>query len=286
VARLEEEKLLSFRRHLLASRNKLGHLRALMLSVGAYVDQTHEVPPPDVRAWGFNQLEDKRAFTAQTRITYPSWGEGYGQSMARSENTFGLEPLVAGAARQVSCSVEDIFPVIEAELGKSQLSDPIVIHTLLSHLELVGIDQNDIFIPKYRRDCPNTPYSDLDGFSGVLIFKGRTIPVFSIFAADENLKGRVLIADLGRFASWHQYAPIEDEEEEQNTYEAVFIKVSDLNTDDRLRQKIIDDEPDWLRDKPEKERYLRGRVVVRVYERFEAKIREASAAIAIEVTNL
>ena len=286
AAPLDEQKVVEFRTNLLEAREKQGHLRALMIRLGAYADNTDESPPAEIAAWGFNRLDDKGAFVDQSRVSYSAWGQNYGQAMARSENSFGFKPLLDGAGRRLTCAKDDLFETLEVEIERAFLREPIIVHSLLSHLELIGVGQGDIFIPKYRNDCPRTAYSDLEGFSGVFNIGGRNIPVFSLFTPDERLRRKMVVADFSRFACWHQYVPIDDAEEAGDVYEAVSIQVSDLNADDRLRTKIIEDNPEWLRDKPEKERYLRGRVVVRIYERFEMEVIEAQAGIAIEVTDL
>ena len=67
----------------------------------------------------------------------------------------------------------------------------------------------------------------------------------------------------------------------------IYIRVSDLNADDIRRNQILAGDPDWLRDKnaADKERYLRMRVVINVYDKFKFEILEPKAVVCMTVTD-
>ena len=63
----------------------------------------------------------------------------------------------------------------------------------------------------------------------------------------------------------------------------LLIRVTDMNLDEQRRRKIIMEDPEWLRDQQDKERYLRRRVLVNVYEKFVVEIANKDAAIRLDV---
>ena len=149
-----------------------------MEKVGALFSKSKEKFDDKNLSWGFNQLDEKGAFIVQTHISYPEWGENYGRGLAQSEDRIGFDMLLRGAGATIESSKKEIFKTIEEAIDKARLKDPIVIHSLLSQLEFIGLEQTDIFFAKYRRDCPQTPYNELTAFSGALRLNDRIVPVF------------------------------------------------------------------------------------------------------------
>ena len=109
---------------------------------------------------------------------------------------------------------------------------------------------------------------------------------FSLFVPESDLKGKLLVTDLARFAQWHQFSPADDANDRPFIYELIFIRVIDLNADNILREQIVKEDPEWLRKKSEKERYLRTRVVIKIYEKFKVEVVEPAAGVSITITDL
>jgi hypothetical protein len=94
-----------------------------------------------------------------------------------------------------------------------------------------------------------------------------------------------VIADIARFAVWRQFLPVDEPSDSENIVEELYIRVRDLNRDDMLRQKLMTDKPEWLQAESNPERYLRGRVIVNVYEKFRIEILDRSAAFCLSVSD-
>lgn len=280
---VDPEKLTNFIAKIVATRTEHGKLRQLFIKAGSYAAEPWDGSLSKIPSWGFNQLDDKGAFVTNYRVAYPNWGEAYGRGLAQTEDSVGFKKLLGEAATKLRCERDSFFSAVERAISDNGLRDPIVIHSLLSQLELSR--QGDVFIARYRSDCPITPYNDSAGFSGVLKFKGCIVPVISLFVTDEKLKGRALVADLARFARWHQFSAADDSSEVANVHDSIFVRVTDLNVDNDLRETIIKDNPPYLNDENDKDRYLRTRVVVKVYERFELELLTPSAGVAVEILN-
>jgi hypothetical protein len=155
---------------------------------------------------------------------------------------------------------------------------------MLSRFDMRERSGAHFFIPKYQHDCPKTQLNDLSGFSGVFKLGEKDIPVMSMYVGAET-KGKVLLVDLKRFAKWTQYPPADDPGEEKFVTDMILVRVKDLNRRHQLREKIIANDPEWLRAQDDKVRYLKSRVVVNVYEKFKLDILDADAGVAFEIAD-
>ena len=60
-----------------------------------------------------------------------------------------------------------------------------------------------------------------------------------------------------------------------------FINIIDLNLDIAKREEIVSSNPEWLQKISEKEIFLRQRVIIQVFERFEYSIKNKDVGISI-----
>jgi hypothetical protein len=118
----------------------------------------------------------------------------------------------------------------------------------------------------------------------VLNFPSRHVPVFDLFVQEADLREKVLLVDLSRFARWDQYVPMDAEEDQPYIAEFLYVRVTDLNTDDERREALIREDPTWLHNEVDKDRFLRGRVILNIYEKFKVHVMDASAGVAWNVT--
>lgn len=107
----------------------------------------------------------------------------------------------------------------------------------------------------------------------------------SMYVGPET-KGKVLLIDLAQFGRWTQYPAADDPGEDKFVVDTILVRVKDLRRHAKLREQIIRKDPEWLRGEADKVRYLSGRVVVNVYEKFEIEVADPDAAIAFDITNV
>jgi len=110
--------------------------------------------------------------------------------------------------------------------------------------------------------------------------------VVDIFVRKAELKNKVIVTDLSSFGVLNQYSPIDKPEDTECQYDIFFIRVSDLNQDDQRRQKIITNNPAWLKEHEDNEGYLRQKALINLYQKFEFKIIEPKSAFCINVNDL
>ena len=139
-------------------------------------------------------------------------------------------------------------------------------------------------IQKWRNDCPKTKINELRGFLGVLKYDSRVIPVFDVFIREKDLNNKVVITDLSELGVWEQYAPVDKPEDTEYLDGIFYIRVSDLNAENEIRNKILSEDAAWLQEYPDKDGYLRQKVSVRIYEKFRFLITDQSKGVVIVVT--
>lgn len=279
---LSQEKVLAFKSNVVAAVRDHGKTRALANRLGIYSDKSGEPPDKRIPSWGYNQLDEKGAFIDNWHVSFAGWGESYGRGMAQTEDQRFFSALAEGCGKK-GIIKGSIVTELEVYLRIHHFENPIIIHTLGHTLEFSQIERSKAFTAEYNPSCPATILRGLDGYSGVLRLNGATVPVFKMFSHKADSKNKIVIADMQRLISWDQYLPIDGEEESGDISEFVFIKVTDLNVDDGRRNKLLADDPAWLKDKPNKDEFLRAHTVVNVYEKLAFRILDPARGACLNV---
>ena len=213
VARLDAARLQAFKDSLHEALQMTGVLKPLFRYFRAFEEHKPGPGPAGLRAWGFNQLDDKGPYVIQSRVSYPAWGQGYGRSLGHAEDQIGFSSLRDYAAERPIIFDTQLIAAIENFLSTNDLGSPILVHTLV-HFALFDEFANDAhFISRYRNDSPVTPFDGMSGFIGLLRYEDMNVPVFRLFVQDPNLQNKAVLVDLPRFAKWDQYVPMDGEED-------------------------------------------------------------------------
>ncbi|HXJ95845.1 MAG TPA: hypothetical protein VMT20_23640 [Terriglobia bacterium] len=83
--------------------------------------------------------------------------------------------------------------------------------------------------------------------------------------------------DVASCVQWIQKTPASNEAELADIEGAFYLSLVDLGSQEGVRKGILDSSPRWLQGHEDKERYLRQRVWLRIYERFEIKVLDPRA---------
>lgn len=64
-----------------------------------------------------------------------------------------------------------------------------------------------------------------------------------------------------------------------------MFKITDLSaqSEEKTREKLIQDEPRWLEDQENKNDYLKQKVIVHVKEKFELSVKDKKAGVKVTV---
>ena len=247
---------------------------------------TSEEPSTEVQSWGYNQLDDKGAFVTTWYVSYPGWGETYGRGLAQAADQQAFSRMIEGASKSVTATQESLFAEIESQIREADLKDAVVFQTLVHSFEYGEFGNKELFHANYKADCPKTLLNDFDGFIGVLKIAGQNVPVINVVAQDRKLRNEVVVANVSKFLSWDQFAPIDIPEERTRVHEGLFVNVIDLNADELRRERLLSEAPEWLTkhgDASAQLAYLRTHVIVNVYQKFQILIRDSKAAVCVTV---
>lgn len=284
AAPLVPAKVAEFKRNVVQAFNEVGKLRPLMHRLGRYRDLTRARPPKGLQSWGYNQLVDKGAFIADWHVSYSNWGETYGRGLAQAEDQTVFTTMVGAAPDGGEIPLEELIPALWSRLRAANIRNPIVFKTAQTMLEYRDIQQKDLFIPGYYQNCPPTPVSNLDGFAGVFKFPDAIVPVFNVFVQDPAYRNKIVAANLAGFIQWEQFTPTDAAEDDAaDIIEAILVRVIDLNLNVERRRRLLAENPQWLNEKPDKEKFLRTHVIVNVYQRFKLEVLDSTAAIRLSI---
>lgn len=279
-APLDQDKLREFRAELVRSFIESSRLRGIFDAKGAIVSELSTNPEVPVRSLGFSQIDDKNAFIAQENVSYAGWGRGYGQGIAQGEDEEVFAEMIGAIKTNQTTAPGAVVTMIGRAVSEMMPKDPIILQSLVFDARYAEIDRNPAFTPKYNPDI-RTSWRDFNGFMGLLTFGTRQVPVFDTFVRRNESQNKILILDASQFLRWRQFAP--DREPNEPTYAdgKLLIRVIDLNMDTHRRNEIIAQNPPWLAGEQDRIAYLRGRVLIDVYEKFHIDIRDASAGICL-----
>lgn len=240
-------------------------LYSMFESIGAVVKD--EQIKSDVPRVGYNTMDEKGAYIDGWYIHYSRSGT-YGSGIGASENSNLFGKL---CETENSVVVDGVSIVEQIETGISNLKQngfvPRVIVVALNFNEHYALVSDQRFIARWRKDCPSDAPQHCEG---ILRTKQGDYPVYRLHRDKRaNIVG---VFDLQRFGKLHSYSPAEDDKDKSFIRERRFyLRVADLAKDDEVRKQILTANPDWLNQKEDKERYLKTKVVVRIFirQRFE-----------------
>lgn len=286
AALLDEAKVRAFKETVVTSFDRFSRLRNIVAKLSKLTDRSSEPPPAGLQALGYNQLDEKGAFVADWHVHFSGWGESYGRGLAQAEDNIAFETMIEGAETSLTVAENDLVPEITKQLKARRWSKPVMLQTLRGTLEYSQIRNRENFIPRYSRELPEIPERDIEGFIGVMKVDTENVPVFDIFVHNPNLADKVILTELSKYVEWNRYSPLDEGAPSGDVLQLLQIKVIDLNLDDKLRQRILQEAPDWLTDKGDaakQEQYLRTHVVVNVYDKFKLKVLNRAAAVCLDV---
>ncbi|MEK9207211.1 MAG: hypothetical protein AAB922_01935 [Patescibacteria group bacterium] len=284
--KIDPEKLQEFKSEVKKGFYGSGCLRPVLKARGVYRDRTSEAPGVKIPSWGYNQIDEKAAFIKDWHVHYSGWGENYGQGMASSEDQLIFEQMIKGVTKQKSATKQELISEIEKTLAENNLKDPIILQTLDHLYEYENVRKSEAFISRYHKDCPKTKLDHLPHqYMGVFKLAGQSVPVIDVFIRKSDLKNKVLVTDLQELGILNQYSPIDKQEDADHREDIFYLRITDLNEDNERRQKIITDNPEWLREYSDKDGYLRRRVLINLSEKFEFEIGNSQTSSVINVND-
>ncbi len=284
---IDPEKLAEFKKSFLDAFHDGSVIRSIITRAGTYVDRT-DTANAEVKAYGYNQLDEKAAFIKNWHVHYAGWGENYGNGMASSESQIIFRDILEGLETKETIPKNDIVPAVERAILTLDDENLIVIESLDHMFEYDGgIRRSEAFIPRWdHRNRPKSSFDEDRWCDGYFKIGEKYVPIFRVFTNDADVKNFLVVTSLKELGELVQYAPTNDTQDKTHREEIFELKVTDLNKDDAARAKLISQDPAWLREYADKEGYLRRRVLINIYEKVQFVFKNKAAAIKLFVSDL
>ena len=223
---------------------------------------------PQVPRWGANMVDSRESYIDGPRRSSVHWPEEYARDLALSESEKAFHDILALIPE--STHTQD---GVVGSNGIADLEEEFEARGAGPDVMLVGGDcsffytdeWSRLFVPDWSKTA--TKLSTIPGFQGVLKLNKSEIPIFQVRTNQDG--GNSCLLSFRSGIEWRQYPPFESEAEQEYLRSFFFFRIVDLAAEKPIREKIILDNPGWLRDVQEKDRYLQQRMWLRVLERFE-----------------
>ncbi len=275
-AKLDQAKVEDFYRHFKSAFFKVAGIRAFFRITKNYAELKKQTKK-DIKQWGFNQIDDKAAFIKDWYVNYSDWGKHYGEELASAEDLRLFRemskdlPVFNPKTKDLNEKITEAIEHLKAKRFK-----PSLIITTIYPSEFYRAEPKDgKFIPHYQMG--ESKFKGIGGFIGVFRYKNKEIPIVEARAKDQ--KEEICVFDLDQYANLIQYPPYSQDSEKPFRRDIFIFRVIDLNEDHGLKQKILDQKPEWLKKYEDSDRYLRQKVITNILERLELRVIDKNAGI-------
>ena len=234
--------------------------------LNVYKDETSIKWDKDKTRFGTNIIDNKEAFFENWHVHYSNWGDNYGESLSSGEISSLLESITNGLTE----TTIDNFEKTLREVNSTK--NLLIFVTHPSALQNKEFREPDKFVPWWNENI-SKPNKGIKGLVGEYVLGNNRIPVFEIY--DRGKKKEILILDKTRLGTLIQHYPLNPGESIGDVADIFYISVKAFSENPDMITKFIETSPpQWLADKGNKEtqtNYLKERVLIEVFERFEFK---------------
>jgi hypothetical protein len=259
--------------------------RSLFKRENKFIDNSNEDPGSNlIDLIGYNQIDLKEGFLEDWYVSYVGWGERYGEGFARSEDNLVYKQMTEKLKNRQTILVSDFIINLEETLQKNKFSKPFIFTTYDYDIETNVLRSSEKFIPRWSPNRDHKGYDKYGFYIGFLETKNAQIPIFRMVGIDEVVKNACLV-DMDKVGIFIQFPPIKTLDDKKFQRDIFMYKIIDLNADTEKRQQILKENPSWLKEKSDPESYLKDKVLVNIYSKFEFKITDAAAGVYFEFSS-
>jgi hypothetical protein len=125
-------------------------------------------------------------------------------------------------------------------------------------------------MPSYYEDCPK---KDIDFFKGVYRTRNTDIPVYEIFL--RKINNNILLLDYSKLGKLIQFSPLDLNNSVNGLTDIFYINVKSFSENFDILERFINGPPKWLEDigdKEEQKKYLKEKVLIHIFQRYEFTI--------------
>jgi hypothetical protein len=265
-AKVSKTKINEFKKNVVKNFYESRGIRNVLNYYGLVIDKSNKPYKGKIKKLGINTMFDKAPFFDESVKWHVHFmGDDNGFDFGRS--------LINGENNEIIKSFEDKLNSIKKDIFETKLSGCNLSNTFI--LSLNGSSwkffeeskKSKNYLPKWQLQSKKIY---LDEIAGVYKFNNYEIPVYEIYNGSKSKA--ILVIDKNNFGKIVQYSPLDKDESKEFQQDIFFMNVGVFSDDSGLMNKYLDNPPDWLKevgDQDSQRKYLKERVVIKIFERFE-----------------
>ena len=251
-------------------------LRNLLIKNNSYEDKVDK-KDANLDSFGYHQIYEKYLFIKNWHVHCSGFDESLAEGMSNSEEKIVADKIANLIPPKKSTSNDLKSKILDFV---KRINNPLIIWSI--DYDLKNRCFGDEFINSYQLDF-REKFKNLKGLQGAIKNKDNLVPVINIYQPQAT--NRIIIIDMKDSIKWIQYSPIRDSDNSKDLFDIFKFSILDLNIENEIRQKILDQNPDWLKNETDKELYLKTKALIDFYQKFEIEICDKNTIAYIEITN-
>ncbi|MEK9147663.1 MAG: hypothetical protein AAB593_02020 [Patescibacteria group bacterium] len=183
--------------------------------------------------------------------------------MAYGENDYILKEIIKSSNE---ISKDDFYKKLN-ELDPQNVIVIATNHAVWKFFERSGGQ----YIPKWRQDYP-VDIVDKKA-SGAIKISNIHIPVYEAYNSDAK-KADIIIVNKSTIGKCAQYSPLDKKDKAEMLINEFLVDIKEFTDDSDILNEFMQKQPPWLKEiegDVNKKNYLKERVLIHIFERFEFK---------------
>jgi hypothetical protein len=281
-AKVSKTKINEFKKNVVKNFNESHGIRNVLNYYGLVIDKSNQSYKGEIKKLGINKMFDKAPFFDESVKWHVHFmGDDNGFDFGRS--------LINGENNEIIKIIQEKLNLIKKEELDSQLVnyDLDNDNTLIISLNRASWK----FIEESKKSKNYIPIWQLQSkkrypkeIVGMYKFKNHEIPVYEIYNGSKSKA--ILVLDKNNFGKIVQYSPLDKDESKEFQENIFYMDVGIFTDDSDSMKKILDNPPEWLEkvgDQDSQKKYLKERVLIKIFERFEFKLAEEVKGFKINI---
>jgi len=277
-ATISEDKVKKFKKTVVKNFYESHGIRNVLNYYKLIEDKSNVPYEGKLKKLGINTMFDKAPFFDKSiNFVGDDNGFDFGRSLVNGENI------------EIIKKIKDKLPVTEKDkfnkmLADNNLSDIFIISLNGANWKFFEEDKKSKnYIPKWQLQTKKKYPNEI---AGIYKFKSKEIPVYEIY--DGTKSKDILILNKNHLGQIIQYSPIDKNESEEYRQDIFYMDVGVFTDDSRYMTEFLENPPDWLKkvgNLEAQKNYLKERVVIKIFERFEFKLSSEVKGFKLNIEN-
>ena len=222
-----EDKIIKFKREILSNYTENEGLLSVIKQYDLVtVDSYNNFEKSEF--WYFNNTLPKEMFLNDYPVSYVGFASSYGEEMRRTENYRILEKIREKTKIDYIENLEDLIYNNKNKDDLFIILNYADLFNLRSLQKTMGIILKDKYLFSEEEKSKFNKYYNLKNFSGIMIFKDISIPVYSCFMGDDKSQLFLLSKNKEKFGSVVEYIYNGEGNEYFDEQTKLFCKLSEM----------------------------------------------------------